>query len=177
MRTQKHSNRSRLFRELDSKLSDEKKTKETSETTSRLRRFLPPTQKPEIVDTDNSKRVNERLSRFYTRHHDTSTSYRSETNGVAERTVRRVKEGTATARVQSGLPEEWCYYLRNVHYKMADGKTAFEKRYEDHQSPSEHFQVPRRTIQESTSLDKKSWKEYSWATCYVREKVDPVSWW
>ena len=38
--------------------------------------------------------------------------------------------------VQHGLPEEWwdcameCYsYLRNVHDKMADGKTAFEKRY------------------------------------------------
>ena len=38
--------------------------------------------------------------------------------------------------VQHGLPGEWwdcamkCYcYLRNVHDKMADGKTAFEKRY------------------------------------------------
>ena len=52
-------------------------------------------------------------------------------NGVAE----RVKEETAIARVQSGQPEEWwdCamesyYYLRNVHDKMADGKTGFEKR-------------------------------------------------
>ena len=60
----------------------------------------------------------------------------TETNGVAERAVRRVKEGTATALVQGGPPEEWwdcpmeCYcYLRNVHDKIADGKTAFEKRY------------------------------------------------
>ena len=47
-----------------------------------------------------------------------------------------MKEGTAIARVRSGLPEEWwgcamecdCH-LRNVHDKVADGKTAFEKRY------------------------------------------------
>ena len=31
----------------------------------------------------------------------------SETNGVAERAVRRVIETTATATMQSGLPEEW----------------------------------------------------------------------
>ena len=62
--------------------------------------------------------------------------HRSETNGVAERAVRRVNQGTTVALVQSGLPEEWwdcameCYrHLRNVHEKMADGKTAFEKRY------------------------------------------------
>ena len=58
-------------------------------------------------------------------------------NGVAERAVRRVKEGAAIALVQSGLPEEWwdcamecsCFLLRNMHDNMADGKTAFEKRY------------------------------------------------
>ena len=56
---------------------------------------------------------------------------RSETSGVAERAVRRVKEGTAITLVQSELPEErWdrameCYcYLPNAHDKMADGKTA-----------------------------------------------------
>ena len=39
--------------------------------------------------------------------HDTSTTHRSERNGVAERIVRRVKEGTAISQVQSGLLEEW----------------------------------------------------------------------
>ena len=63
----------------------------------------------------------------------TQTPHRSETNGVAERAVRRVKEVTAVAQVQSGLPEVWwecamecCCY---VHDKVADDKTAFEKRY------------------------------------------------
>ena len=62
-----------------------------------------------------------------------ATPHRSETNGVAEKDVRRVKEGTAIALGQSGPPEEWwdcameCdYYLRNVHDKMAVGKAAFE---------------------------------------------------
>ena len=46
---------------------------------------------------------------------------RSETNGIAERAVRRVKEGTSAVLLQSGLNESWwadsmeCYtYLRNV---------------------------------------------------------------
>ena len=47
--------------------------------------------------------------------------HRSETNGIAERAVRRVKEGTSAVWLQSGLNESWwadsmeCYaYLRNV---------------------------------------------------------------
>ena len=35
--------------------------------------------------------------------HDTNTRHRSEMNMIAERAVRRVREGTATAMVQSGL--------------------------------------------------------------------------
>ena len=38
----------------------------------------------------------------------TSTSQRSETNGIAERTVRRIKEGTSAVLLQSGLDEKWC---------------------------------------------------------------------
>ena len=51
----------------------------------------------------------------------TSTPHRSETTGIAERAVRRVKEGTTAVLLQSGLNESWwtdsmeCYtYLRNV---------------------------------------------------------------
>ncbi len=52
---------------------------------------------------------------------DTSTPNRPETNGVAERAVRRVCEGTRAVLLQSGLPHRWwteaakCYcVLRNV---------------------------------------------------------------
>ena len=65
--------------------------------------------------------------------HCTSTPHRSETNGIAERAVRRVKEGTSAVLLQSGLNESWwadsmeCHtYLRNVTDLLSDGKTPFE---------------------------------------------------
>ena len=39
--------------------------------------------------------------------HGTSTPYRSETHGMAERAVRRVTVGTASVQVQSGLSDGW----------------------------------------------------------------------
>ena len=39
--------------------------------------------------------------------HRTSTPHRSGTNGIAERAVRRVKEGTSAVLLQSGLDEKW----------------------------------------------------------------------
>ena len=68
--------------------------------------------------------------------HCTSTPHRSETNGIAERAVRRVKEGTSAVLWQSGLNESWwadsmeCYtYLRNVTDLLCDGKTLYERRF------------------------------------------------
>ena len=62
--------------------------------------------------------------------HCTSTPHRSETNGIAERAVRRVKEGTSTVLLQSGLGNEWwadsmvCYcYLQNIQDLLSDGNT------------------------------------------------------
>ena len=49
------------------------------------------------------------------------TSSIRDTNGIAERAVRRIKEGTSAVLLQSGLDEKWradsmecCCYLRNV---------------------------------------------------------------
>ena len=68
--------------------------------------------------------------------HCTSTPYRSETNGIPERAVRKVKEGTSAVLLQSGLDENWwadsmeCYtYLRNVQDLLSDGKTPYERRF------------------------------------------------
>ena len=53
--------------------------------------------------------------------HERPTPRRSETDGIADRPVRRVKEGTSSVLVQSGLQESWwaetmgcCCYLRDV---------------------------------------------------------------
>ena len=54
----------------------------------------------------------------------TSTSHRSETNGIAERAVRRVKEGTSAVLLQSGLDEKgWadsmeCYTLSAKRHRF-----------------------------------------------------------
>ena len=68
--------------------------------------------------------------------HRTSTPHRCETNGIAERAVRRVKEGTSAVLLQSGLDDRWwsdsmeCYcYLRNVRDLLADGKIPHERRF------------------------------------------------
>ena len=68
--------------------------------------------------------------------HCTSTPHRSETNGIAERAVRRVKDGTSAVLLQSGLNEnwwadsmEWYTYLRNVTDLLSDGKTPYEIRF------------------------------------------------
>ena len=61
---------------------------------------------------------------------------RSKQMGIAERAVRRVKEGTSAVLLQSGLNENWwadsmeCYnYLRNVTDLLSDGKTPYERRF------------------------------------------------
>ena len=61
---------------------------------------------------------------------------RSETNGLAEREVCRVKEGTSALLVQSGLAEKWwreareCFcFLRNMQDKPVDRKSPSERRF------------------------------------------------
>ena len=68
--------------------------------------------------------------------HCTSRPHRSETNGIAERAVRRVKEGTSVVLLQSGLDGNWwadsmeCYtYLRNIQDLLSAGKTPYERRF------------------------------------------------
>ena len=70
-----------------------------------------------------------KLVKISPRNHCTSTPHRSETNGIAERAVRRVKEGTSAVLLQSGLDENWwadsmeCFtYLRNVQDLLPDGR-------------------------------------------------------
>ena len=111
------------------------KTKTSQETQRSLQKFLEPDRKPKVIYTDNSLEFGKACEDL-SWNHCTSTPHRSETNGIAERAVRRVKEGTSAVLLQSGLNESWwadsmeCYtYLRNVTDLLSDGKTPCERRF------------------------------------------------
>ena len=105
------------------------KTKTSQETQRSLHKFLEPNRKPKVIYNDNSLGRGTSCEDL-SWNHCTSTPHRSETNGIAERAVRRIKERTSAVLLQSGLDEKWwadsmeCYcYLRNVQDLLADGKT------------------------------------------------------
>ena len=111
------------------------KTKTSQETQENLQKFLEPNRKPKVIYTDNSFKFGKACEDL-SWNHCTSTPHRSETNEIAERAVRRVKEGTSAVLLQSGLNESWwadsveCYtYLRNVTDLLSDGKTPYERRF------------------------------------------------
>ena len=100
-----------------------------------LQKFLEPTRKLKVIYTDNSKEFGKSCEDL-SWNHCTSTPHRSETNGIAERAVRRVKEGTSAVLLQSGLNESWwadamecCTFLRNIQDLLSDGKTPYERRF------------------------------------------------
>ena len=111
------------------------KTKTSQETQRSLQKFCEPDRKPKVICTDNSLEFGKTCEDF-SRNHCTSTPHRSETNGIAERAVRRVKEGASAVLLQSGLVENWwadsmeCFsYLRNVQDLLPDSKTPHERRF------------------------------------------------
>ena len=82
------------------------KTKTSQETQKSSMKFLEPTRKPKVIYTDNSLEFGKSCEEL-SWNHCTSTPHRSETNVIAERAVRRVKEGTSAVLLQSGLDEKW----------------------------------------------------------------------
>ena len=81
------------------------KTKTSQETQRSLQRFLELNRKTKVIYTDNSLEFGKACEDL-SWNHCASTPHRSETNGIAERAVRRVKEGTSAALLQSGLDEK-----------------------------------------------------------------------
>ena len=70
------------------------KTKTSQETQRSLQKFLEPDGKPKVICTDNCLEFGE-VCEDLSWNHCTSTPRRSETHRIAERAVRRVKEGTS----------------------------------------------------------------------------------
>ena len=117
------------------------KKKTSQETENSLRKFLEPSEKPKVIYTDNSLEFGKACEDL-SWNHRTTTPHGSETNGIAERAVRRVKEGTSAVLFQSGLDEKWwagslecCCYLRNVQDFLAGGKTPHERRCGEFKGP------------------------------------------
>ena len=111
------------------------KTKTSQETEKSLRKFLELSQKPKVIYTHNSFEFG-KFCEELSWNHRTSAPHRSDTNWIAERSVRRVKEGTLPVLFQSTVGEKWwagsleCYcHLRNVQDLLADGKTPYERRF------------------------------------------------
>ena len=84
-------------------------------------------------NTKTSQETEKSLQKFFSWNHRRSTAHRSETNGIAERAVRRIKEGTSAVLLQSGQDEKWwadsveCYcYLRNMNKK-----TPYERQFSE----------------------------------------------
>ena len=96
------------------------KTKTSQETQKNLMKFLEPARKPKVIHTDSPLEFGKSCEEL-SWNHCTSTPHRSETNGIAERAVRRVQGETSAVLLQSGLDNEWwadsmeCYcHLRNI---------------------------------------------------------------
>ena len=111
------------------------KTKTSQETQRSLQKFLEPTRKPQVIYTDNSLEFGKYCEEL-SWNHCTSTPHRSEANGIAERAVRRIEEGTSAVLLQSGLHEkrwadsvEFYCYLRIIQDLLSDGKTPYERRF------------------------------------------------
>ena len=75
------------------------KTKTSQETQKSLMKFLELTRKPKVMYTDNSLEFGKSCEEL-SWNHCTSAPHRSETNGIAERAVRRFKEATSAVLLQ-----------------------------------------------------------------------------
>ena len=81
------------------------KTKTSQETEMSLLKFLEPSHKPKVMYTDFSLEFGKTCEHL-SWNHRASTPHRSETSGIAERAVRRVREGTSAVLLQSELDEK-----------------------------------------------------------------------
>ena len=100
-----------------------------------MQKVLEPEKKPKVIYTDNSLEFGKACDDL-SWNYCTAKPHGSETYGIAERAVRRVKGDTSVVMLQSGLNESWwpdsmeCYiYHRTVTDPLSDGKTRYERRF------------------------------------------------
>ena len=78
------------------------KTKTSQETERSSRKFLEPSEKPKVIYTEISLDFGKSFQEV-SWNHCTSTHHRFETHGIAQRRVRRIKEGTSAVLLQTGM--------------------------------------------------------------------------
>ena len=111
------------------------KTNSPQGTGKSSRKFLEPSEKPNVMNTDNSMEFDKACEELFW-NHCKSTPHRSETNGIAERAVRRIKEGTFASGVAIRLGRKLVGGFHGMLLLSAertslfflDGKTPFERR-------------------------------------------------
>ena len=158
------------------------------ETQRSLQKFFKPDRKPKVIYTDNSLDFSKACEDL-TWNHCTSTPHRSETDGIAERAVRRVKEGTSAVLLQASLNESWWAdsmklpLLRNVTDLSSAGKTPCERRFgKPFEGPIipfgsfvEYYHILRKTSQKSINLERKSYLYCSSDTLSTRGEFGRVT--
>ena len=65
---------------------------------------MEPDRKPKVIYTDNTLEFGKACEDL-SWNHCMSTPHRSQTNGIAERSVRRIKKGTSAVLLESGVNE------------------------------------------------------------------------
>ena len=167
------------------------KTKTSQKTQRSLQKFLEEDRKPKVIYTVNSLEFGKACEDL-SWNHCTSTPHRSETNGIAERAVRRVNEGTSAVLLQSGLDENWwadsmeCFSCqRNVQDLSSDGKTHMRDVFGNHLKNRSFRLVHRlsitlslrKTSHESINLERKSYLDCSSDTLCTRGELGRVTHW
>ena len=167
------------------------KNKTSQETQRSLQKFLEPERKPKVIYTDNSLEFGKDCEDL-SWNHCTSTPHRSETNGIAERAVHRVKEGISAVLLQSGLNESWSEIPWNaipisetlqISYLMSKPRMrdVLGSHLKDQLFHLVHWlsitQILRKTSQESINLERKSYLDCSSDTHCTREEFGRVTYW
>ena len=168
-------------------------TKTSEETEEGLRLFLEPSEKPKVIYTDNSLEFGKSCEGL-SWNHRTSTPHRSETNGIAERAVRRIKERNVCSTVAIWLGRKmvgWFYGMLSValcemlkiswqigeHSMRDDSENHSKAQWFRSEQWSNNFRFLRNTSQGSTNWVRKSCQEcFSDMHCRRGESGKEIFW-
>ena len=162
------------------------KTKTSQETQRSLQKFLEPERKPKVIYTDNSLEFGKACEDL-SWNHCTSTPHRSETNGIAERAVRRVTLpyccNQVWMKIGGQIPWNVVPICETFKISCLMGKLHARDVLGNHLMDQSFHLVPwlsitlclRKTSQESINLERKSYLDCSLDTLCTREEFGKVT--